>query len=125
VIGWRPARAAARIALIALLLAGCASLPPEKPITSISDIAGEWRGTIRSGGGPFQFVDVSIKPDATMVMQWGINTRWGRVAVVNGRATFDLEIWTGAIYYLEGPEGRFLLIQATFGVFDAQVSPVK
>ena len=60
-----------------------------------------------------------------MVMQSGINTRWGRVAVVNGRATFDLEIWTGAIYYLEGPEGRFLLIQATFGVFDAQVSPVK
>ena len=41
-IGWRPARAAARIALIALLLAGCASLPPEKPVTSISDIAGEW-----------------------------------------------------------------------------------
>ncbi len=60
-----------------------------------------------------------------MVMQWGINTRWGRVAVVNGRATFNLEIWTGAIYYLEGPEGRFLLIQAAFGVFDAQVSPVK
>jgi len=124
VIAARAARAAARIALIAVLLAGCASLPPEKPVTSISDIAGEWRGTIRFGG-PFQFVDVSIKPDATMVMQWGINTRWGRVAVVNGRATFDLEIWTGAIYYLEGPEGRFLLIQATFGVFDAQVSPVK
>ena len=124
-IAARAARAAARIALLAVLLAGCASLPPEKPVTSISDIAGEWRGTIRFGGGPFQFVDVSIKPDATMVMQWGINTRWGRVAVVNGRATFDLEIWTGAIYYLEGPEGRFLLIQATFGVFDAQVSPVK
>ena len=123
-IAARAARAAARIALIAVLLAGCASLPPEKPVTSISDIAGEWRGTIRFGG-PFQFVDVSIKPDATMVMQWGINTRWGRVAVVNGRATFDLEIWTGAIYYLEGPEGRFLLIQAIFSVFDAQVSPVK
>jgi len=125
VIAARAARAAARIALLSVLLAGCASLPPEKPVTSISDIAGEWRGTIRFGAGPFQFVDVSIRPDATMVMQWGINTRWGRVAVVNGRATFNLEIWTGAIYYLEGPEGRFLLIQAAFGVFDAQVSPVK
>jgi len=125
VIAARAARAAARIALIALLLAGCASLPPEKPVASISDIAGEWRGTILSGAGPFQFVDVSIKPDATMIMQWGINTRWGRVAVVNGRATFDLEVWTGAIYYLEGPEGRFLLLKANFGVFDAQVSPVK
>jgi len=124
-MAFRSACAAAQVVLIAVLLAGCASLPPEKPVTSISDIAGEWRGTIRFGGGPFQFVDVSIKPDATMVMQWGINTRWGRVAVVNGRATFDLEIWTGAIYYLEGPEGRFLLIQAIFSVFDAQVSPVK
>ena len=111
--------------LIAVLLGGCASLPPEKPVTSISDIAGEWRGTIRFGAAPFQFVNVSINPGATMVMQWGINTRWGRVAVVNGRASFDLEIWTGALYYLEGPEGRFLLMQATFGVFDAQVSPVK
>jgi hypothetical protein len=125
VIAARAARAAPRIALIALLLAGCASLPPEKPITSINDIAAEWRGTIQFGAGPFQFVNVSIRPDATMVMEWGINTRGGRVAVVNGRASFDLEIWTGTIYYLEGPEGRLLLLKASFGVFDAQVSPVK
>jgi hypothetical protein len=94
VIAARSARAAARTALVALLLAGCASLPPEKPITSIGDIVGEWRGTIQFGAGPFQFVNVSIRPDATM-------------------------------YYLEGPEGRFLLLKANFGVFDAQVSPVK
>jgi hypothetical protein len=120
-----PSARAARIVVLALLLVGCASLPPEKPITSVSDIVGEWRGTIQFGAGPFQFVDVSIRPDATMVVQWGINTRWGRVAGVNGRASFDLEIWTGTIYYLEGPEGRFLLLKANFGVFDAQVSPVK
>ena len=114
-----------RIALLALLLGACASLPPEKPVTSINDIVGAWRGTIQFGVGPFEFVDVTINPDATMVMVWGVNTKWGRVAVVNGRTSFDLEIWTGTIYYLEGPERRFLLLKANFGVFDAQVSPVK
>ena len=121
----RSARAAARIVLLAVLLAACASLPAERPITAIGDIVGEWRGTIQFGAGPFQFVNVTINPDSTMVMGWGINTRWGRVAVVNGRASFDLEIWTGTVYYLEGPEGRFLLLKANFGVFAAQVSPVK
>ena len=100
-------------------------MPPEKPVTSINDIVGAWRGTIQFGVGPFEFVDVDIKPDATMVMVWGINTRWGRVAVVNGRATFALEIWRGTIYQLEGPQGRFLLLQANFDVFKAQVSPVR
>ena len=124
-IASRPVRAAARIVLIAGFLAGCASLPPEKPVTSVNDIAGEWRGTIRFGLGPFEFVNVTINPDGTMVMQWGINTRWGRVTVANGRASFDLYIWTGSLYYLEGPEGRVLLMKAAFGAFDAQLTPVK
>jgi hypothetical protein len=125
VIASRSARAAVRIALLAILLGACASLPPEKPVTSINDIVGAWRGTIQFGAGPFQFVDVTINPGATMVMVWGINTRWGRVAVVNERATFYLEIWTGTMSYLEGPQGRVLLLHANFGVFTAQVSPVK
>jgi hypothetical protein len=125
VIASRSAGAAVRVALLGLLLGACASLPPEKPVTSINDIVGSWRGTIQFGAGPFQFVDVDVKPDATMTMVWGINTRWGRVAVVNGRATFDLQIWTGTISHLEGPQGRVLLLYANFGVFTAQVSPVK
>ncbi len=124
-IALRSARAAWLAVLIAVPLAGCASLPPEKPVTSISDIAGEWRGTIRFGLGPFEFVNVTINPDSTMVMQWGVNTTWGRVAVVNGRASFDLGIWSGPLYYLEGPQGRFLIMQPVFGAFNAQLTPLK
>jgi hypothetical protein len=111
--------------LVAVVLAGCASLPPEKPVMSINDIAGEWRGTIRFGLGPFEAVNVTINPDSTMVMEWGSNTRWGKVMVADGRASFDLGIWSGPLYYLEASEKRVLLMKANFGVFDAQLTPVK
>jgi hypothetical protein len=111
--------------LVAVRLAGCASLPPEKSVRSINDIAGEWRGTIRFGLGPFEFVNVTINPDSTMVMEWGSNTKWGRVMVADGRASFDLGIWSGSLYYLEGSEKRVLLMKANFGVFDAQLTPLK
>ena len=124
-IASRSARSAARVVLIVVLLAGCASLPPERPVTSIDDIAGEWRGTIRFGLGPFEFVNVTINPDSTMVMEWGSNTRWGRVMVADGRASFDLGIWSGPLYYLEGPDRRGLLMKANFAAFDAQLMPVK
>ena len=124
-IASRSARSAARVVLIVVLLAGCASLPPERPVTSINDIAGEWRGTIRFGLGPFEFVNVTINPDSTMVMQWGSNTRWGRVMAANGRAGFDLYNWSGPLYLLEGREGRVLLMKAAFGAFDAQLTPLK
>ena len=124
-IASRSARSAARVVLIVVLLAGCASLPPEKPVTSINDIAGQWRGTIRFGLGPFEFVNVTINPDSAMVMQWGSNTRWGRVMAANGRASFDLYGWSGPLYLLEGPEGRVLLMKAAFGAFDAQLTPLK
>jgi hypothetical protein len=111
--------------LVAVLPAGCASLPPERPVTSINDIVGKWRGTVRFGLGPFEFVNVTINPDSTMVMEWGSSTKWGRVTLANGRASFDLGIWSGSLYYLEGPGERVLLMKANFGVFDAQLTPLK
>ena len=37
--------------VLAGLLAGCASLPPARPVTSLGQIAGKWEGVFRSSGG--------------------------------------------------------------------------
>jgi hypothetical protein len=121
----RSPRTGGRALLAAVLLAGCASLPPEKPLSSINEIVGTWRGLVRFGLGPYQFLYVTFNPDSTMVAQWGVNTKWGRVSLLDGRGHFELYIWSGTLYYYEGPEDRVIIMQAVFAEFDAQVRPLN
>ncbi len=109
--------------LAAVLLAGCASLPPAQPITSIETIQGRWQGQIRFGFGSYQMLYLTVNPDATVLMEWGVNTRWGRVLIGGGRARFEIYIWSGNLGYFAGPEGRILTMQSDFAAFDAQLTP--
>ena len=72
---------AIRVVLAALLLAGCASVPPTR-VTSVDELAGNWQGTITQGfNGPQQLYYLTIHPDGGMVAQWGPNWQWGEVTV--------------------------------------------
>ena len=114
---------AAPYLLAAVLLAGCAPVPPPMPVPSIQTIQGKWYGQIKFGGGPYQMLWLTVNPDAGLVMVWGSNTKWGKVLLYDGRARFDVGTWSGTLNYYEGSEGRLLTMDADFNVFDARVKP--
>ena len=123
----RPRRARSWL-LAALLLAasgvgGCATFPPSKPVNDFATIAGRWSGTIDFGRG-FQLFYLTISPDGTMVAEYGITSRYGRVILNEGKATFELYIWSGTIDYMEGDGKRMIIMRELFGTFYAQVTPI-
>jgi hypothetical protein len=122
----RAINTAVLIALGTLLLAGCASAPPTR-ITSVSQLEGNWSGTITQGfNGPQEFYALTIHPDGRMVAQWGQNWQWGKVTVNGGAATFEMsDIATGPLYYYDGPKGRTITMEPTFGGWYVRVTPAK
>ena len=120
-----------RIALVTVLLAGCASSPssPPTPVTSMSQIEGKWRGTITLGfAGPEQLYEITIQPDGSFVAQWGMNWQWGKLTLSGGVATFEITApgsSTGTAQYYAGPGKRTLTLNSTFGNWSAQVTPVN
>ena len=117
---------AVRVVLATLVLVGCASVAPTR-VTSVSELAGNWRGTITQGfSGPQHFYQLTIHPDGSMVAQWGQNWQWGKVTVNGGAATFEMSnIATGPLKYYDGPHGRSITMEPTFGGWYVQVTPVK
>ena len=87
-----PGRSLSRFAAVGIwlmLLTGCASSPPT-PVTSIDPLVGKWAGTVDQGGGSREFFYLTINTDETLVASWGINWSWGKVAVANGQATYQM-----------------------------------
>jgi uncharacterized protein YndB with AHSA1/START domain len=119
---------AGRVTVLALLLAGCASTASARPtpVTSIAQIEGKWQGTITVGRGVQQFYYLTIEADGRMVAQWGMNWQWGKVTLGEGTAAFELSgTSSGTIRYYEGPAGRSMTLDPTFGGWSARVSPVR
>jgi hypothetical protein len=118
-----------RIVLVTVLFAACASAPssPPKPIADMRQIEGKWQGTITLGfGGPEQLYYLTIHPDGSLVAQWGMNWQWGKVTLSGGAASFEMSgTASGTLQYYEGPRGRSLTLNATFGNWSAQVTPVN
>ena len=127
----RAGHLALRLALATILLAGCASslTSPPTPVTSISQIEGQWRGTITLGfAGPEQLYEITIHPDGSFVAQWGGNWQWGKVTLSGEAATFEITApgtSTGTLQYYAGPGKRTLTLNSTFGNWSAQVTPVS
>jgi hypothetical protein len=114
------------VVLAIVLFAGCASVPPTR-IASVGQLAGNWQGTITQGfNGPQQLYYLTIQPDGHMVAQWGPNWQWGNVTVKGGAATFEMsDIASGPLNYYDGPKGRSITMEPTFGGWYVQVTPAK
>ncbi len=127
--GSRPVNVAMWAVLATVLLAGCASAPssPPTPITEMRQIEGKWRGTITLGfGGPQELYYLTINPDGSMVAQWGMNWQSGKVTLSGGVASFEMSsISDGTLTYYDGPSGRSLTLNSTFGNWSAYVTPVR
>ncbi len=125
----RTVNLAARTTLAAVLLAACASSPsaPPTPITAMRQIEGKWQGTITLGfGGPEELYYLTIHPDGSLVAQWGMNWQWGKVTLSGGAASFEMSsAASGTLQYYEGPRGRSLTLDSTFGNWSARVTPVN
>src|SRR5262245_20289948 len=110
---------AVRILLATVLLAGCASTPslPPTPITSMSQIEGQWRGTITIGfAGPQELYEITIHPDGSFVAQWGMNWQWGKVTLGGPVASFEITApgsSTGTVQYYAGSGKRSLTLTST------------
>lgn len=124
----RTVRRAAVLVLASLLVAGCASMRPgpPTPITSMSDIAGKWRGTITRGfSGPIEMYFLTIDPDGSLTAQWGMNWQWGKVTLNSGVATFEMtDTSSGTLEYSAGPKGRSITMTNTFGGWSVYVTPM-
>jgi hypothetical protein len=113
------------VALLAIVLAGCATTPPT-PITNVSELAGNWLGTITMGfNGPQHFYYLTIHPDGSMVAQWGPNWQWGKITLEpNGGASFEvMDRIRGPLYYYAGPGGRMITMKPLFDEWYVQVRP--
>jgi hypothetical protein len=121
----RSARATAVLVLAALLV-GCASAPPQR-LNTIGPLVGKWQGTIAVGMGPPQFYFLTINPDGSLVATWGPNWQWGTVTV-NGSegARFELDhLTSGTLLYYDGPKGKAIQMTPDFGGWYVWVTPAK
>ena len=111
-------------AVVLVLVAGCASLPPAAgmPIADVGVIAGKWAGTITPGDEPFY---LTITPGRTLTATWGPSYAWGTVTLGNGKATFEMEpgLREGTVTLYEAGGSRRLVLNDVWSTFNAQVVP--
>jgi hypothetical protein len=113
-VGARSARVRwARSGVLALLLAGCASMAPSRPIEKTSDVAGEWHG-LATGMRGRAVARVVIQPDGayagTLYFDDGDRPFMGRIVPVRwGPARYSGLDGSGTVRLLEQPDGSRVL----------------
>ena len=121
---------AAAILLLASATA-CTSLPPARPATNVSAIAGKWGGTITSAGRP-NSATTTIASDGTYetIVPAFSNPgpRFvGKVWVQDGKYRFksDTTGRTGTMILHEGEGRRVLVTQTDDGSASGEATPAK
>ncbi len=104
--------------------AGCASLPPARPVTDMGLIAGQWQGQIAFARSSYQLFYLTIEPSGRVVASWDGVTRYGQVTLGGARPRISFYIWSANLDYLEGGGQRVLLLKEDFGAWDAIVRPL-
>ena len=121
-----------RVALVGVVLAGCASmtLPPERPTTDLKAIAGRWEGFVVLSGNRFE-VTSTIREDGTyeniIPALSNPGPRFtGRVTVQDGKYRWRSDVTgrTGTWTLHEGDGQRVIVSRADDGGY-SEYRPAK
>jgi hypothetical protein len=112
--------------LVAIVLAGCATLPPVKQIEDVKILAGDWEGLITlPSDDQIVRVRLTIKEDGSLVVPTSTSTVNGTIYLSGGQALFRTSRpSSGTVTLYEGDGKRMLRFVATDGV-STDVTPVK
>ena len=113
--------------LIALSVAGCASLPPAKTAATVTDIAGKWTGSGYGPGGAPVAVTQTINPDGSYTSILPNGTFTGKITLTDGRlrGVSDQTKNTGTYTLHEGEGRRVLRYQSDDGRIRSELTPAK
>jgi hypothetical protein len=114
------------VIIIAAFSAACASLPPARPVTSVSQISGTWQGTGYGPGGAAP-VTQTINADGSYTAVVPAGTFTGRIAVDDGklRGKSDQTGNTGTYSLHEGEGKRVLVYKSDDGRVSSELTPTK
>jgi hypothetical protein len=114
----------------ALLLAGCATLPPAKPVQDLKVLSGNWTGTVVTRGGGSHTATMTINDDGTYVAVVPTippGTFKGTARVVGGKVQIKSETTgrTGTWTLHEGDGQRVLIVIADDGSSESRYTPQR
>jgi hypothetical protein len=114
----------------ALLLAGCATLPPARPVHDFKMLSGTWTGTDVTRGGSSHSGTMTINDDGTyiaVVPTIPPGTFKGTARIVGGKVQIKSETTgrTGTWTLHEGDGQRVLIVIADDGSSEARYTPQR
>ncbi len=118
-----------RLGLTALLagivLAGCATLPPARPIQDVKTLAGVWEGRIKSPSGPDLPVVVTIKEDGSYVITSPSERVTGTIYLSGTQPLFKTSRPSSGTVTLYEGEGKRMLRFVSTDEVSTEVTRVK
>jgi hypothetical protein len=112
------------LAVLLIILGGCASATPPTLVTSIDPLVGKWKGRVNIGRS-VDFIYLTIEPDRTLIATWADISARGTVTISGGQATYQMspppQEGTLKLYTDNGK--RQLYMENLNGAFSAVVEP--